>query len=70
MFEVNVSLTKSKARVLSNISADIAQVFFAASVGAAVLPLDSSKLFVVIFYLLLSVLFWYLSIIFAEKGKI
>ncbi len=63
-------LTKSRARALSTISADIAQVFFAAAVAGVVLPLDSTRLLVVISYLLLSVLFWFISIVFAEKGKI
>lgn len=65
-----MKLTKFKARALFIISADIAQVFFAIFAGTFALPVDSYKVFVVIFNLLLSIIFWYLSIIFAEKGKI
>ena len=65
-----IQLTKSRSRSLSNISADIAQVFFAAAVASVVLPLDSTRVLVVISYLLLSVLLWFISIVFAEKGKI
>lgn len=63
-------LTKSKARVLSTIATDIAQVFFAISVGSIALPLDSGKVMVVLFYSVLSLLFWFLAIIFGEKGKV
>ena len=65
-----MKLTKSKARVISNISTDIAQVFFAISVGSLALPLDSDKAMVVLFYLVLALLFWFLAIILGEKGKI
>lgn len=67
---VFLKLTKAKSRVLSMISADIAQVFFAASVGAVLLPLDSAKILVVISYLLLTVIFWFFTVILGEKGKI
>lgn len=49
---------------------DIAQVFFAAFVGTTVIPLDARKVLVVTLYLVLSILFWYLSVVFAERGKI
>ena len=63
-------MNKSRARVLSNISADIAQVFFALFVGTILLPVDSSKLFVIIFELGFSIAFWILALLFGEKGKI
>lgn len=65
-----MKLTKSKAKSLSMISADIAQVFFAASVASFALPIDSDKMLVVIWYLLVAILFWFLAIIFGEKGKL
>lgn len=67
---VFVKLTKARSRVLSTISADIGQVFFAAFVGAIALPIDSDKVLIVILYLLLSGLFWSFAVIFGEKGKI
>lgn len=60
----------SKAKVLSTISISIGQVFFAASVGTIAFPLDSDKVLVVISYLILSVLFWFISILFGVKGKV
>lgn len=65
-----IQLTKSKAKVLSNISADIAQVLFAATIAAVVLPLDSGKLLVVILELGFAIIFWIFSVLFAEKGKL
>ena len=65
-----MKLTKSKARALSVISTDIAQVFFAAFVGAILLPLDAARILVVILELGLSVLFWVLAALFAEKGRL
>lgn len=70
MFTVNINLTRSKLRTISVICADIAQVFFALFAGSIALPVDAGKLYVVILYLLVSILFWYLSIIFGDKGKI
>ena len=63
-------MNRSRAKVISSISTSIGQVFFAAFVGAIAIPLDSDKATVVILYLLLAVLFWFLAIIFGEKGKI
>lgn len=65
-----MKFTKSKARALSNICTDIAQVFFALFVGTLVLPVDSSKIFVIVLELGFSIVFWILAILFAEKGKI
>ena len=70
MLTLNVSLSRSKSRALSAMTNNIAQVFFATSVGAILVPIDSTRLFVVISYLVLSALFWFLSIVFAEKGKL
>lgn len=63
-------MNRSKAKVLSTISTNIGQVFFAISVGSIALPLDSDKVMVVLFYLVLSLLFWFLAIIFGDKGKV
>ena len=65
-----MQLTKSKARVLSTISTDIAQVLFAAVIAAIVLPLDSGKALVVILEVVFAVVSWILSVLFAEKGKL
>lgn len=65
-----LKLTKSKTRTLSNISLDIAQVFFATAVAIAVVPLDSQKLLVLILNLGIAIIAWYLALLFAEKGKI
>jgi hypothetical protein len=63
-------MNKSRARILSSICNNIAQVFFGAFIGALVLPLDSGKVLVVIFELVSSVIFWILTLLFGEKGKI
>lgn len=64
-------LTRSTSKALSNICADIAQIFFATWVVAVVvIPLDIGKALVVIFGLLLSIGFWILSLKFADKGKL
>ncbi|MBI2430993.1 MAG: hypothetical protein HYV39_03200 [Candidatus Levybacteria bacterium] len=64
-------LTKSKCRMLASICTDIAQVFFGIFVAAiVVLSIDIDKLFVVILELGFAGGFWFLSIIFAEKGKL
>lgn len=63
-------MNRSRAKIISTICIDIAQVFFAISVGSIALPLDSDKVMVVLFYLILSLLFWFLAIIFGEKGKV
>lgn len=68
--DLGIVLTTSRAKALSTICADIAQVFFATSIGTIVLPLDSSRILVVVLYLSLSLLFWFLSIRLAEKGKL
>ena len=56
--------------MLSSISADIAQVLFAAFIAAIVLPLDSGKIFVVLLEIVSSLVFWGLALLFAEKGKL
>lgn len=63
-------MTKSKARALSNISANIAQVLFGAVIAAIVLPLDSGKIFVVLLEIVFSILAWILSVLLAERGKL
>lgn len=65
-----MKLTKFKAKALSNISADIAQVFFAAVIAAIVLPLDSGKALVVTLELGSAIIFWLFSVMFAEKGRL
>lgn len=65
-----MKFTKSKARALSNISANIAQVLFGAVIAAIVLPLDSAKLLVVILELGFAIVCWVFSVLFAEKGKL
>lgn len=65
-----MQLTNSKARALSAICADIAQVLFGALVATVVIPLDTSKLLVVVLELVLSFLFWALSLVFAQRGKL
>jgi len=68
---VKLKLTKSNFKALSNISADIAQVLFGAVIAAVVvLPLDPDKLKVVTLELIFSLGFWYLSLFYAEKGKL
>ena len=65
-----MKLTKSKARVFSYISADIAQVLFAAVIAAIVLPLDSGKVLVVVLEVVFAIVSWILSVLFAERGKL
>lgn len=68
---MKLKLTKSNFKALSNISADIAQVLFGAVIAAVVvLPLDPDKLKVVTLELIFSLGFWYLSLFYAEKGKL
>lgn len=66
----NLRMTKSKARALSNISTTIGQVLFGAVIAAIVLPLDSGKILVVILELVLAIMAWIVTILFAEKGKL
>ncbi len=63
-------MNKSRARILSSICTDIAQVFFALFMGTILLPVDSSKVFVIILELGFSIVFWIWAILFAEKGKL
>ncbi len=63
-------MSKSQARILSSINTDIAQVFFAAFIGTIILPVDSGKVFVVILELGFAIVFWVLSVLFAERGKL
>lgn len=65
-----MKLSKSKAKALSNISADIAQVFFGAVIAVIVLPLDSGKVLVVTLELGSAIIFWLFSVMFAEKGRL
>lgn len=66
----DVELSKSGLRALSGFCADIAQVWFAAFVASLVLPLDTAKVLVLVLYLGSSTIFWLLSVLFAEKGKL
>ena len=63
-------MSKSSARVLSNISADIAQVLFGGLIAVIVLPLDSGKILVVILEVVFAIVFWMFSVLFAERGKL
>ena len=65
-----MQITKSKSRALSTISTDIAQVFFAASIGAILLPLDAARILVVILELGFAIIFWIFSVLFAERGRL
>lgn len=65
-----IKLNKSTYKALSSICTDIAQVFFGAFIAAIVLPIDIGKTIVVILELGFSIIFWILSIVFAEKGKL
>ncbi len=68
---VKLKFNKSSFRALSNICASIAQVSFGALVGGIVLTsLDATKLLVLILELIFSLGFWYLSLFYAEKGKL
>lgn len=67
---MTLKFTRSGYKAYSAICADIAQVFFGAFIAALVVPLDVSKVLVVILYLGFSIIFWILSILFAEKGKL
>ena len=66
MFKFN----NSTFRALSNICNVIGQVFFGGFVALNILPIDFFKLVIVILDLLLAIGFWFLSIKFAEKGKL
>lgn len=65
-----LKFTRSKYKAFSAICADIAQVFFGAFVAAIVLPLDIGKALVVILYLGFAIIFWILSLAFADKGRL
>lgn len=67
---LSIKLNKSGYKALSSICADIAQIFFGAFIAAIVLPLDIGKILVVILYLAFAIIFWFLSVAFAEKGKL
>jgi len=68
---MTIKFNNSTYRALSNICNSIAQVSFAAFVtGVVLLPIDLRKIFMLVFELILSLGFWYLSIIFATKGKL
>ncbi|OGE17750.1 hypothetical protein A3F00_03950 [Candidatus Daviesbacteria bacterium RIFCSPHIGHO2_12_FULL_37_11] len=63
-------LSDSQFKVLSEISADIGQVFFASTVVSPfLLGVDRINWFVVIFGGILSLLFWSLAIILVGKDK-
>lgn len=63
-------MNRSRARVISTICTDIAQVLFGVSIAAVVLPLDSGKMLVVILEIVFAVTFWVLALMFGEKGKL
>lgn len=65
-----LKFTRSGYKAYSSICADIAQVFFAALIAAVVLPIDKGRFIVLILELGFSLGFWFLSIRFAEKGKL
>lgn len=67
---LSIKLTKSSYKALSSICADIAQIFFGAFIAAVFLPIDAGKVIVLILELAFAVGFWFLSIKFAEKGKL
>jgi len=65
------TLTNSYFRALSEIFRDIAQVFFASVVvNPLVSGLDKLNWFSVILGMINSIVFWYLSLMFAERGKL
>lgn len=66
-----LKLSKSNLKSLSEICRDIGQTLFAVWLtGVVVLSLDAAKLFVLILELGFAIGFWYLSLYFAERGKL
>ena len=64
-----VVLNEAQFIVLSDISRDIAQIFFASMVVAPFLTVDSVDLIVVLSGGLVTGTFWIFSILFAKKGE-
>lgn len=65
-----IKFTRSSYKAFSSICADIAQIFFGAFVAAIAFPIEPGKVYVVILYLGFSIIFWFLSVAFAERGKL
>lgn len=67
---LSIKLSKSGYKALSSNCADIAQIFFGAFIAAVFFPIDAGKVIVLVLELGFAVGFWFLSIKFAEKGKL
>lgn len=66
-----IRISTSKYKALSQISTDIGQIFFASLVISPLLvDFDQKQIGATIVGGILSLIFWYSSLYFAEKGKL
>jgi len=67
---MKLKLNNSTYKALSNLCNSVAQICYAAIIAASVLPIDFGQSIAVILQLIYGLLFWFLSVKFAEKGKL